>query len=205
MTIIFDFDGTLADSYSIMLALYNAEAPHYGARTVSAEDWEAIRRMKFGEILKFIGIKPHQLPKYLALGKQVLKGHNDQITLFKGVVKMIKHLQAAGHDLYVLSSNAEDTIQMVLDRYDIGFMTVMKSSKMFGKAAPLRRLVRSNHLENDQVWMVGDEIRDIAAAHKAGINSLAVTWGFHPHEMLEPAQPTAYADTPDEVVAIFEQ
>lgn len=203
MTIIFDFDGTLADTYGIMLALYNAEADNYGVRTLSAEDWEAIRRMRFGEILKFVGIKPYQVPKYLTIGKQVLKGHIEKITLFDGVVEMVNQLKESGHDLYVLSSNAEDTIQAVLDRYNIGFMHVMKSSKMFGKAAPLKRLVRANKLNGNEVWMVGDEIRDMVAAHKAGIQSLAVTWGFHPKEMLEPAGPVAYADTPAELTAFF--
>jgi phosphoglycolate phosphatase len=205
VTIVFDFDGTLADTYGIVLALYNAEAANYGLRTISAEDWEEIRHMRFGEMLKFAGIKPHQVPKYVTIGKQVLKAHIEKIVLFDGIVDMVHRLKAAGHDLFVLSSNAEDTIQAVLDRYDIREMSVMKSSKLFGKAAPLKRLVRLNHLEPDQVWMVGDEIRDVVAADKAGIKSLAVTWGFHPKEMLESAHPEAYADTPKQVVDFFEK
>lgn len=205
MTIVFDFDGTLADTYGIAMALYNAEATNYGLRTISPEDWEAMRRMRFGEMLKFVGIKPHQVPKYLTIGKQVLRGQIEKIVLFDGIVEMVNRLKAAGHDLFVLSSNAEDTIQAVLDRYGIKDMSVMKSSKLFGKAAPLRKLVRLNHLKPDQVWMVGDEIRDVVAADKAGINSMAVTWGFHPKEMLESAHPQAYADTPEQLVAFFEK
>lgn len=204
MTIVFDFDGTLADTYGIMLALYNAEAKNYELRVVSAEDWEAIRRMRFGEALKFVGIKPHQVPKYLTIGKQVLKGHIEKIELFEGVTEMVKRLKKAGHDLFVLSSNAEDTIQAVLDRYGISEMSVMKSSKLFGKAAPLKKLIRANNLSPEQVWMVGDEIRDVVAASKAGINSMAVTWGFHPKEMLEPAHPNAFADTLEQLTAFFE-
>ena len=205
MTIVFDFDGTLANTYGIVLSLYNAEAANYDLRTISDEDWEAIRRMRFGEMLKFVGVKPHQVPKYLAIGKQILKGHIEQIELFDGVVDMIKRLKTAGHDLFVLSSNAEDTIQAVLDRYGLKDMNVMKSSKLFGKAVPLKRLIRVNKLQAGNVWMVGDEIRDVAAAHKAGIHSLAVTWGFHPKEMLATAKPDAYADTPNQLAALFEK
>ena len=105
----------------------------------------------------------------------------------------------------MLSSNAEDTIQAVLDRYGLKDMNVMKSSKLFGKAVPLKRLIRVNKLQAGNVWMVGDEIRDVAAAHKAGIHSLAVTWGFHPKEMLATAKPDAYADTPNQLAALFEK
>lgn len=205
MTIVFDFDGTLANTYGIMLALYNAEAANYGLRTISVEDWESIRRMRFAEILKFVGIKPQQVPKYLTIGKQILKGHIEQIELFDGVVDMIKRLKTAGHELFVLSSNAEDTIQAVLDRYGVSDVNVMKSSKLFGKAVPLKRLMRVKKLQAQSVWMVGDEMRDVAAAHKAGIHSLAVTWGFHPKEMLTQAKPEAYADTPQELAEFFEK
>ncbi len=205
MTIVFDFDGTLANTYGIVLSLYNAEAANYGLRTISAEDWEAIRRMRFSEMLKFAGIKPHQVPKYLTIGKQILKGHIEQIELFDGVVDMIKRLKTAGHDLFVLSSNAEDTIQAVLERYGLSELSVMKSSKLFGKATSLKRLVRVNKLQPDQVWMVGDEVRDVVAAKKAGIHAMAVTWGFHLKEMLAPAKPDAYAETPEQLTDFFEK
>lgn len=205
MTIVFDFDGTLANTYGIVLSLYNAEAANYGLRTVSDEDWEAIRHMRFAEMLKFIGIKPHQVPKYLTIGKQILKGHIEQIELFDGVVDMIKRLKVAGHDLFVLSSNAEDTIQAVLERYGVSELSVMKSSKLFGKSTPLKRLLRVNQLQPDEVWMVGDELRDINAAQKAGIHAMAVTWGFHPKEMLESAKPDAYASSPEELAIYFEK
>ena len=48
--------------------------------------------------------------------------------------------------------------------------------------------------------MIGDEVRDVDAAHKAGIDSMAVSWGFNSIELLESSAPTHLVHSPEELI-----
>ncbi|HSX46404.1 MAG TPA: HAD hydrolase-like protein [Patescibacteria group bacterium] len=202
--IIFDFDGTLADSFKVMRELYNLHAADYGLRPVSDEGWEKVRRMRFGAMLKFTGIKPYQVPRFLNIGRQLLATETHRFGLYKGMDKVVEQLHTAGHQLYVLSTNSQVVVQAVVDKGNVTKdVTVLRSSKLFGKAQAIKRLLRQKRLSPDQTWIIGDEMRDIQAAKRSGIHSLAVTWGFHPEEMLAPNHPDAIAYTPEDIVKIL--
>src|SRR4051812_46995687 len=112
-TVVFDFDGTIADSLPAMLELYNKHAPAYGLRTVTEEEFQKERDMSFREILDFLGVKPHQLPKLLTLGMKLFHEHAHRIKPFPGMGEVIKQLHADGWRIFILSSNAEVTVQKV--------------------------------------------------------------------------------------------
>ena len=62
-----------------------------------------------------------------------------------------------------------------------------------GRFEALRRVLRTERLDRSAVLYVGDEVRDVEAARKAGVAVAAVTWGFH-------AEPILRASDPDHVV-----
>ena len=59
----------------------------------------------------------------------------------------------------------------LIDDFDCG-------ASMFGKAGHLRRVVRRSGVPATQVLCVGDEVRDIEAAAAAGLDIVAVSWGY---------------------------
>jgi phosphoglycolate phosphatase len=203
MTIIFDFDGTLADSLSVMLDIYNREiAPQWNLRPVAPEDWHILRQSSFTKGMRTIGVKPYQLAKILNEGRRLVKSRSGDIKLFPGAAKLIKKLADDGHDLYVLSTNDQAVINDVFKAAGIAeCIQVLKSPRLFGKASSLRRLVRQTGVPPGDAWMVGDELRDMSAAKRVGLKSLAVTWGFQPEITLAALRPTAIAhklsDIPD--------
>ena len=204
MIIVFDFDGTMADSLTVIRQMYNERAPEYGLRTIDEADWQRIRRMNFKEMLRFAQLKPYQLPKYITLGKKLLTEHSDRIGLFPGIAEVVKQLHADGHQLFVLSTNSQAVVQAILNRSGLSdHMTVMKSSKIFGKAQPLKRLIKQSGIQATDMWVIGDETRDAQAAHKAGARPLSVTWGFHPPEVLATAKPSAVANKPRDILTII--
>ncbi len=205
MTIVFDFDGTLADSQSVVLELYNDTAKERDFRHINREDWPKVRRMGIAEGLKFAGIKAYQIPGLLALGKREMVKRARDIKLFPGVADVVKQLNAYGHEVYLLSTNSNQVVNTVLKNNGlIGYLTVLKSSQIFGKARAIRGLMRKHKLKSGDVWMVGDEVRDIQAAQKAGVNIISVTWGFQPTDVLGPAEPTALAQNPADILKIIQ-
>lgn len=206
MVIIFDFDGTMADSFTLIRQLYNKHAPEYGVRTIESEaHWQEIRRMSFRQLMHEFDVKPYQIPRYLVTAKKLMLNEADKIELFTGIVEIIKQLRGEGNELYVLSSNTEELVGKILAKNGISNqMTVMKSSRLFGKSQSVKRLIKQLKISTDSVLLIGDETRDIEAANKAGVRSIGVTWGFHPEDVLQVSNPTFIANKPQEIVEIIQ-
>jgi phosphoglycolate phosphatase len=195
MIIVFDFDGTLADSLSVMLDIYNQEiAPKWGLKQVTTDDWHMLRQSSITKGLRYIGVKPYQLARLLTEGRRLVKARGGDITLFPGVVELVKQLVKEGHDLYALSTNDQTLIREVLAAAGIAeYIDVLKSPRIFGKANSLRRLLKQTRVSSQDGWMIGDEVRDMVAAKRVGMNAMAVTWGFQPEATLAALRPQAIA------------
>jgi phosphoglycolate phosphatase len=195
MMLIFDFDGTLADSLTVMLDIYNHEiAPKWNLRTVTSDDWHRLRQSSITKGLRYVGVKPYQLARLLTEGKRLVKARSSEIKLFPGAAKLIKQLAKDGHEIYALSTNDQALIRDVLRGAGIEEQIhVLKSPRIFGKANSLRRLLRQTGAQAASAWMIGDEVRDMVAARRVGMNAMAVTWGFQPEVTLAALKPQAIA------------
>lgn len=203
MTIVFDFDGTIADSLIVMLGIYNELAETRGLKKVTQKDWEQLRMGTIAQGIKWIGVKPFQIPGLLTQGLRMVEPRTADIKLFPDAIPVIKELAAQGHSIFVLSTNSEKVIQEVLNKHGIGKdMTVLKSSKIFGKASALKKLVRANQVEPNRVMMIGDEVRDMVAAKKAGVQPVAVNWGFQPGDTLAALGGVTLIRTPKELLKL---
>ena len=203
--IVFDFDGTLADSLSVLLDIYNKDfAPKWNLRPVDLNEWQRLRQMSFAQGMRSVGVKPYQLASMLPEGRRLVKARAHDIKLFPGATDLLKFLAGRGHHLYALSSNDQAVIREVLEAEGItNQIQVLKSPRLFGKANSLRRLLRQTATPASSAVMVGDEVRDMTAAKKAGMQSVAVAWGFQPEVTLAAHSPTAIVHTFAELRAIL--
>lgn len=185
-TIIFDFDGTLADSLVVLLEIYNELAVQKNFKAVNQDDWLRLRQGSIADGLRWTGVHPVQVPGMLAAGLRLLKPRTSEIKLFPDMIKLVELFHTQDTQLFVLSTNAEDVIQDVLNKHGVGEkLVVLKSSRVFGKAQAIKKLVKQNHLDTNEVWMIGDEVRDMRAAVRAGVHGIGVSWGFQPPETLQ--------------------
>lgn len=202
-TIIFDFDGTIADSIDVMLQIYNELAEVRGMRHVTEADWLELRKGTIAKGLKWTGAKPIQLPGLLAQGLKLVEARTADIKLFPEMIPVIQKLAGEGNALFVLSTNSQAVIQDVLNKHGIGQqMEVLKSSRVFGKASALKRLIRTHNLDPNNVWMIGDEVRDMQAAKKAGVHPVGVSWGFQPGETLEALGGVELVKKPNDLLSL---
>lgn len=201
--IVIDFDGTMANSLAVAINVYNQIAKRKGFVKLTDENWEIVRRMSATKALKFAGIKPYHLPGIIAEGRKQFVALRDQIHLFKGIDTVIKQL-SEDHQIFVLSTNSKQVVQDVLDGADLrDYVTIMKSAPLFGKAGVVKKLAKKQKVALNNVWMIGDELRDAQAARKAKVKFIGVTWGLQPEAVLKKAKPTAIANKPDEITKII--
>ncbi len=204
--VIFDFDGTLADIEDLIKKLYGEVAESRGWPALTDEKYRELRTGTLANALKWVGVRPWQLPGLMREGRNRLYEVRDQIKLFPGVKEVVARLHKDGWHIYILSANSTKTIHQVLARNGIDRMvTVLKRPAIFGKATSINKLIWRKRYERSCVWMIGDEVRDIEAATKAEVNSIAVAWGIQDISLLMQYNPTAVAKTAKDVESILKQ
>jgi phosphoglycolate phosphatase len=200
--VIFDFDGTLADSLAAAVAIFNRLAPQY--RLTPLADLEAARSTPTRALLKQTGVSFWKLPRVVRAFQAAAAEEAEGLRLFAGLPAALAALASRGPTLGVLSSNREDTIRRCLrangaEQY---FAFVVGYPKLFGKAKALRRILKAERANPAEVLYVGDELRDVEAAVKAKIAVAAVTWGFHAESLLTGAGPTYLVRDPGELAGL---
>ncbi len=193
-----DFDGTIADAEDVMLEIYKPLAEQYNWPKLTRKDYFRLKKSSPREIMRWAEIKIWQLPKLLRLGRDEYKKHAADIKLFAGMPEAITKLSEK-NDIYILSSNDRETVAKILKNNGFNTrVTILQGSPIFGKANALKKLLKSKYAAGDS-WMIGDEIRDIEAGKKAGMNTIGVTWGLQSKAGIEKAKPDYIAKKPDDI------
>jgi len=192
--VVFDFDGTLGDVIPIMREIYGDFARQKGYPELTEDVYQKLRKGTLKEVLKWMGVRPWQIGGLLREGRSLFYIRSQEVQLFPGVAKLVKELHKEGWDIYILSSNSPKTIKEILARNDIDeLVNILKRPPLFGKASSIKALIRAKKYDKSRVWMVGDEVRDIEAANKTGIKSIAVAWGLQHEIAFAKADPTKVA------------
>jgi phosphoglycolate phosphatase len=187
--IIFDLDGTLADSFPWFRRHVNAVADRFAFRRVDDMDVESLRHAGSREILARLEVPLWKLPA-IARHMRRLKGqHIADIPLFQGADAMLRALSGAGFRLALVSSDSEANARRQLGELVTLFAHFDCGASIFGKATKFRRVIRRAGLAPGAVLSIGDEVRDIEAARSAGIDCGAVRWGFASTEALRARTP----------------
>jgi phosphoglycolate phosphatase len=200
--VVFDFDGTLADSLASVAAIFNRLAPRFRLRPLA--DPEAARSVPTRQLLKQMGVSFWKLPRLVKAFRAEAAVGAESLRLFDGLAAALAELAGRGVALGVLSSNGEEAIRRCLRANGVEgyFAFVVGHPKLFGKAAALRRILKAERAARGEVLYVGDELRDVEAAAKAGVAVAAVTWGFHTEALLAAAGPTYLVRTPGELCGL---
>lgn len=202
--IIFDFDGTLADSLLLGLEGVNQLAERY--QYEAFHDTESLRSKGVGQIIKEdLGLKWYQFPFYLRSLKRILVPQIPKLELHAGIPEILQ-LLAPRARLFILTSNIEPAVRHVLDKYQLDcFEEVYADTSLFKKHKKLKRLLQKHDLDPSVAIYIGDEVRDIHACHRIGMPVVSVTWGFNNKEKLAEAQPDHLADSPEELLHILKE
>lgn len=202
--VIFDFDGTLADSGNWFLSIIDDLARRYRFRSVSDDEVEALRNKTTREVIAHLGISRWKLPFIATHVRRRFAGSTDQIELFDGVRAMLAILSASGVRMMVCSSNSEANVRAVLGEADAArFERYYCGSGLFGKVRKFRRVIADTGLTPATILSIGDETRDIDAAREAGLAAGAVLWGYANPDMLQAMMPDVTFATPEEVVTFL--
>ena len=199
--IIFDFDGTLADSFPWFLSVSDDVAKRWGFRPIPTGQSQAMRQMSASAIFHHLGVPRWKIPLIAADMRRRMARDIHQIQLFAGVEPMLDELAANGAQLCIVSSNAADNIQQVMGpRLWCVLQGAECGTGLSAKHRRLTRLLRRARVDARDAIYIGDEIRDIQAARRAGLAAGAVTWGYNSPEVLARQRPDRLFEQVHEIV-----
>lgn len=193
--VIFDFDGTLADSQPWFESVLNNVGERYGLRRVEVSEREYIRRMDAREFMAHLGVSPWKVP-FIARHMRALKTESrDAIPLFSGVADLLGELTHAGVKLAIVSSDTEANVRAILGPRNAALVGDFAcSASLLGKPAKFRRVLRRAGIAAREALAIGDEIRDAQAARATGLDFAAVGWGYAAPDALAPHAVTVFSD-----------
>ena len=211
-TILFDFDGTLADTEDSMRESLNSLADEFGFRPIASTEKLVLGRMGAREFLsRRLGIplwKSIKIRRLIRKARRSFATRVAGVRLFPGAAELVASLHAAGYRIGIVSTNTEAVIRRVLGELKDAIDFVRIGSVMIGKSRPIRRILREGHLDPAAVVYVSDEVRDADMCRRVGIPMIGVAWGLNDAESLRAhgvAVATTWADLQAKLAAQLSQ
>lgn len=201
--IIFDFDGTIANSFNYVADFLALEA---GLPPLSDHQKRELRGLSMPAMARRLGYHWWRLPGLFMKGRSSMRRAVQRFKTYDGMDETIRKLHAEGHELFIVSSNTVRNIHLFLRAHHLHvyFLQVYGGVNLFGKAPVLRQLTHDHHLEIKDCVYVGDELRDVQAAQSLELRVIAVTWGFAKPSELAELRPTALADKPADLLELVQ-
>ncbi len=206
-TILFDLDGTLLDSFALILAAFRHACLTVLGHAPTDEElhvlWGAPLRTRFAHIApdRVDDLLAAYTPRYDALQAQLAAP-------FPGVQQMLETLRTRGLRLGVVTSKRRRSALRDLEVFSLGRhidTLVAAEDVAVPKPAPdvvfeaLRRL----QARAEDTWMVGDWTLDIQAARAAAVTAVAALWGTLDRAAVLASGPDYIAERPEDVVRLL--
>jgi len=182
--LLFDFDGTIADTFNTSIREFCAET---GRPEPTLAEIRQLRSMTSREIVKTIGLPWWKLPFVIRRVKHRMAEALHGVHTHKGIPAALRALHRRA-DIGIVTSNDEIAVRLFLERHKISYDFIIGDVGLFSKARVLKRIARTRNV----LGYVGDETRDIEAAHKAGMRAIAVSWGYNTPAVLKKFKPDVF-------------
>ena len=197
-TLVFDFDGTIADTLGETRLIFNRLAPEYGIREVAEDELAHLRHLSLSALLDHLEIPKRRVPALIARGTGMMRGNITRLKMIEGMSEMLVELRRHVRSFGILTSNSTANVDLFLRTHGLRdqFDFISSTSKLTGKAKHLKAILKTFSLRPSELLYIGDELRDVKASQKAGIPIAAVTWGFNSRESLAASKPEYLFDRP---------
>jgi phosphoglycolate phosphatase len=201
--VIFDFDGTIVDSLDFIIEMYERWYPK--TRHLNQLERNKLREESLIKVAEELRIRPWKLPLLIVRGKREMNKKLGQIKMIQGIDKTIIELKKNDTNLFIASSNSPSNIKKYLKIHHLrdNFTRIYGNVGLLSKAKVISKIISTNNLNAEDTYYIGDEVRDIKAAQKAGVKVIAVSYGFNGKKILSKHNPDFLVDSSQEILKII--
>ena len=216
--IIFDLDGTLADTIPGIRNAVNCVRAEYGLAPLTSE--QTIKGMNHGignlmdvTVAAELGDRSLETREKLieAYPRHLEHTFEDEVVPYPGISEALTELRRRGYVLALLSNKPDRFVKpQIRSLFGDSLITLARGIVDVNFRKPNPELTMSVirdvdvALTPDECVMVGDSDVDIDTAKNAGMRSVSVSWGYRDREFLLSHSPTAVVDNAAELLGLFE-
>lgn len=194
-SIVFDFDGTLADTFEIGLDIYNNHlAGRFGLPKNVNTTLDQMELRSSNEVIKQY-LTWWNTPIVGFLWEKYSYQYIPSAKLFPGIAELVTTLKQRGFKIGILSSNTHRNVVKCLQNNDLNiFDFIHTNSPLTSKNRALKALFSSHLVDKNNCLYIGDEIKDILSSKQVGIPVISVGWGFNHKQSLINEQPDFFIE-----------
>lgn len=202
-TLIFDFDGTIADTFFIAVEVFRKLAA--GRHPTDDKEIEALRSLPARDVIRRVGARWWHLPYIVYYARRAVHRRQAEIKPINGIAPVLQELHNRGHHLYIVSSNSTKNVRRFLKQNDLEdcFDEAYGGIGLFAKAGGLRKIAEQHNVLLEDCYYIGDEARDVEAARHAHMAYVAVSWGYNNVAGLKRVHPEVIINKPKELLDLF--
>jgi phosphoglycolate phosphatase len=188
--IAFDWDGTLADSTTMIAQCIQDACRDVGQAVPDDERASHVIGLGLADALQLVApdLPTTRYPELAARYRHHYLAREHDITLFAGAQELLQDLRASGYMLAVATGKNRVGLDRVLARTGVGHQFHATRCADEGRPKPhpdmLLHLMDRLEVAPAQTLMIGDTTHDLQVARDAKANALAVTYGAHPAQVL---------------------
>lgn len=200
--IVFDFDGTIADSRSVFISMYNELAEKHNYLPMTEDNLQELRAMSITERSKMLGVPLYKIP---FLAAAIIKKYKNAVPLLQfneGMKELLLSLAENKVKFAVLSSNSKSNIQEFFDLNGVKCKHIYSSRSIFGKHILINKFLKEKNLKPSDILYIGDEVRDVVACRKSGVKMAWVSWGYDILQSLVNNKPDYHIDDPAQILSL---
>jgi len=203
--IVFDWDGTLADSAAVIARAIQSACADLGLPVPDDTAARYVIGLGLGDALQHVAptLAEKDYPQLSARYRSHYLGTDPQIPLFAGAEAMLGELAARGHRLAVATGKSRRGLDQALSDAGIGHRFAATRCADEGRPKPhpdmLLHLMRLLDVAPAATLMIGDTTHDLMLAANAGVDAVGVGYGAHPHEALSTERNVAVVHSLDEL------
>ncbi len=203
--LVFDWDGTLVDSTSLIAGAILCAADDIGVAVPDRGRAAHVIGLGLAQALAQVvpDLPRARIPEFAARYQFHFRGGEDGIRLFEGVREALDALHARRLPMAIATGKTRAGLARALDRTGLQehFTAVRCADQTHPKPHPamLLELAEELGVAPARLLMVGDTSHDLLMAESAGAGGVGVAFGAHPRAELERMRPLAIFDTPPQL------
>ena len=211
--LIFDLDGTIADTLPSIAEAINLCARHFGYPEKSDDEVRLAVGNGVGELLKKTmpsnamsdAVQCEKIKEYFAICYEQTQSRVD--CAYSGMAEVMRELYKKGFILAVLSNKPDKLVKMIVNNiFSDGIISEsMGQTELPKKPDPTVPILIAEQfgIAPSDTYFIGDSEVDVLTGKNAGMVSVAVSWGLRDRCVLEAANPDVILDTRGELYNYF--
>lgn len=203
--IIFDYDGVLIDSLDDALSA-GREFCHSVShdRSLTRDTIKALENMTYYELARSVGFQDEQVERFAAYVFEQFQAIGPSMAFFPEIESLLHRI--CSKNIAIVSGNTRDVISAKLTAHGLGkeITCIYGALEHGNKAEKIRNACDHFGIDAGRACMVGDSVSDIRYAKQAGVQSVAVTWGWHSPAKLEKENPDYIVNSVQELAGLID-